>query len=405
MQRNLPIYLPTEEGLRQVKRSFVEITMLMFATSVSMAIDSSCAFGITKSSKSSLQDSKYKQRVSSKKINYTQDVNLLKTDLPLAISAQVKTLAIPDENLFVRINKSKSDPRIEPVQLAVPSDDDKILALAGRVAKVGKKLELAHVLRSLQSSGESVAGSDVKLVSIDPSIMELLSRDELDLMFAKDHSYLRIDTKSLRRDSLLASKFIRQVAPFLSKEKLTKLKSKIIAGKPIRVDQDALPDFAESMITRHTVFKGPNCFHAALSFQGPLLASSKAINVREEAGYHTDMINYDELWRVVQLKFYEVDPRKVSLQYGDMILFFDRPKVATDWVDFRSIRHASTYLFGGYAFAKGSKSPNSPYVIRPLVDEWSTWTKYTENLGVKVFRRSLNRDSKAPVWDPKDWMY
>ena len=88
-----------------------------------------------------------------------------------------------------------------------------------------------------------------------------------------------------------------------------------------------------------------------------------------------------------------------------MVLFFDTPSPATAFVDFRSLRHAATYLVGGYAFAKGSKSANSPYLIRPLIDEWSTWTKFTERLGVKVYRRNLKHVKNGAPWEPKDWMY
>jgi len=155
----------------------------------------------------------------------------------------------------------------------------------------------------------------------------------------------------------------------------------------------------------HTIFKGPNCFHAALSFQSPLLASSNLINVRQEPGYHRDMINYDELWRILQLSFYEVDPAKSQLQYGDMIVFFETKGADSPSIDFKKLRHAATYLTGGYVFAKGSKSANSPYLVRTLGEEWETWTKYTDKLGAKVFRRNLKHVSNPLPADPVDWVY
>jgi hypothetical protein len=117
------------------------------------------------------------------------------------------------------------------------------------------------------------------------------------------------------------------------------------------------------------------------------------------------MINYDELWRVLQRSFYEVDPLKSDMQYGDMIVFFETKDSNSGAVDFKTLRHAATYLLGGYVFAKGSKSANSPYLVRTLGEEWDTWTKYTKRLGVKVFRRNLKHVTNAIPADPIDWVY
>jgi hypothetical protein len=121
------------------------------------------------------------------------------------------------------------------------------------------------------------------------------------------------------------------------------------------------------------------------------------------------MINYDELWRVLSENFYEVNPDKLPLKYGDMLVFFDVPEDDADDlekpVDFRWIRHTATYLFGGFTFSKGSKSPNTPYTVRTLAEEWKTWKRYTDNLGVKVFRRSQKSVKAAPPRDLTDWIY
>ena len=74
-------------------------------------------------------------------------------------------------------------------------------------------------------------------------------------------------------------------------------------------------------------------------------------------------------------------------------------------VNFKWIRHASTYLFNSYTFSKGSKSPNSPYIVGTLSDEWQTWKKFTKNLGIKVFRRNQNHVKKRPPKDLVDWIY
>jgi len=187
--------------------------------------------------------------------------------------------------------------------------------------------------------------------------------------------------------------------------KLLRISKKIKNGSTLSLDKDLLPDFAKQRVANHTIFRGPNCFHAALAFQSPKLASSQFVNVRREKGYHNDMINYDELWRVLQRSFYEVDPLKSDMQYGDMIVFFETKDSNSGAVDFKTLRHAATYLLGGYVFAKGSKSANSPYLVRTLGEEWDTWTKYTKRLGVKVFRRNLKHVTNAVPADPIDWVY
>lgn len=342
---------------------------------------------------------------SKKYVTYVQKIEQLQSQLPLEIAAVERTLAIPDEDLKTRMFNPKKNSLIEPLQLTVSPVDEKILALAAKISKPGKKLALAHYLRENLSQGEAVPGTDLRLVSVTPATMDMINRDELDQMFAKDHFELSISTKGLQKNASLRGKLVSQLSPYLTQSQINAVRKKISKGETLNVDSDLLPKFAKDMIKRHTIFKGPNCFHAALSFQSPLLSNSPKVNVREEPGYSRDMLNYDELWRAVQLDFYEVNPAKVELKYGDMILFFDTPKSPKTTVDFRTLRHAATYLVGGYAFAKGSKSANSPYIIRPLADEWSTWTRYTENLGVKVFRRNLKHVKNAALWDPQDWMH
>lgn len=338
-------------------------------------------------------------------ISYIQDISQFHSSLPLQISSVERLIALSDADLQKRLSAFKKDPRIEPLQLTASADDEKILDLAGRIAKPGRKLAIANYIRENFENGEEVPGSNLKLITVDEQVFQWLNRSSVDELFAKEHFELTVRTADLRRSRDLQANFIAQLSPYLSTIQLKDIRTKIASAKNLVVERDLLPAFARRMIRHHTVFKGPNCFHAALSFQSPSIPKSSLVNIREEPGYHRSMINYDEMWRAAQLEFYEVDPTKTEIKYGDMILFFDTPKAPQASVDFKTLRHAATYLFGGYVFAKGSKSANSPYIIRPLADEWSTWIKYTDNLGVKVFRRNLKHVNKAATWDPVDWMY
>ncbi len=346
-----------------------------------------------------------KNKNSSAPITYIQDISLFHSSLPLQISSVERLIALSDDDLLKRLSGFAKDNRIEPIQLTASADDEKILDLAGRISKPGRKLAVANYLRENFEKGEEVPGTNLRLVSISEPVFQWMDKSKIDELFAKEHFELTVRSADLKRNRTMQTNFLTQLTPYLTTAQIQGIRGKIAAAKNLIVDQDLLPDFARRMIRHHTVFKGPNCFHAALSFQSPLISKSSLVNVREEPGYHRSMINYDEMWRAAQLDFYEVDPAKTEIKYGDMILFFDAPKVAQASVDFKTLRHAATYLFGGYVFAKGSKSANSPYIIRPLADEWSTWAKYTDNLGVKVFRRNLKHVNKAATWDPVDWLY
>ena len=117
------------------------------------------------------------------------------------------------------------------------------------------------------------------------------------------------------------------------------------------------------------------------------------------------MINYDELWRAINRHFYEVDLKRSDLKYGDMLVFFSMPLNLNETINFRWIRHTATYLLNEYTFSKGSKSPNTPYTIKTLQEEWNTWKRYTPNLGVRVYRRAQNKVKKTPPVDRVDWIY
>lgn len=338
-------------------------------------------------------------------VRYTQDLSSFHSKLPLQISSVERLIALPDDDVKRRLTEYKRNELIEPIQVTASADDEQVLDFAGKIARPNKKLAIANFLRENFSKGEEIPGSNLRLVTLDEQAFNWLNRESVDDMFAKEHYELTVKSDDLKLNRSLEANFLTQLEPYLTKEQINEVRGKIAKGKNLSVDRDLLPPFARKMIRHHTVFKGPNCFHAALSFQSPLFPKSGLVNVREEPGYHRSMINYDEMWRVAQLEFYEIDPAKADIKYGDMILFFDAPKEPRVAVDFKTLRHAATYLFGGYVFAKGSKSANSPYIIRPLADEWSTWVKYTDNLGVKVFRRNLKHVNKAAIWDPSDWLY
>jgi hypothetical protein len=203
----------------------------------------------------------------------------------------------------------------------------------------------------------------------------------------------------------LWSEFRSQLNYILPKEQISKINKKVKEGLDLNLSEDLLPPFAKKMVGKFIVYRGPNCFHAALAFFDQKMTRLPTINVKEEEGYHKSMINYDELWRVISTQFYEIDPKTSPLKYGDMLVFFAAPEESTDVINFKWIRHTAVYLFGPYTFSKGSKSPNTPYTVKTLEEEWTTWRELTPNLGLKVYRRQLMNSEIATPTTRTDWIY
>jgi hypothetical protein len=336
---------------------------------------------------------------------FQHDVTSFQSNLALPIIVKNRQIPIPETVVRDRLDQYLKDERIEPIQLTVEGREDKIIELASKIAAKDSKINLANYIKTNFTHGDEIPGTELRLVTIDKSAFGLINQDAFRALFQKNHQELFIPTKKLKSSVQLQQTLIDQVSPFLNANEIASIRRKISTNENLSVDQDLLPKFAKDHVASHSVFRGPNCFHAALSFQGETIASSDRVNIRQEPGYHRDMINYDELWRILQLSFYEINPSRTPIQYGDMIVFFETKTPQYGQLDFKTLRHAATYLFGGYVFSKGSKSANSPYLVRTLADEWETWTKYTDRLGAKVFRRNLKHvKTPAPV-DPIDWVY
>ena len=302
--------------------------------------------------------------------------------------------------------KSFNDPdvTVEPLQVSVGATDDEVLKLANTLASPDSRFSLAQLLKERFKTAEQIPDSKQRLVTLDSHALSMINRRALDELYSKTHFELSVQGQQLNQNRQEKVLFMRQLRPYLSSRELSQVAEQLRKGKSIPVEKYLLPEFAKQNIRRYSAHRGPNCFHAALSFQSVAMSQARQVNVRRETGYHRDMINYDELWRVIQLEFYEVSLDKTDLQYGDMVLFFDTAGAPGNWVDFKSLRHATTYLFNGFVFSKGSKSANSPYTIRPISDEWAVWTKFTKEIGAKVFRKKSINDKKAPLWTHDEWM-
>lgn len=359
-------------------------------------------------------------------IPFTVSLSKFKSSLILPFTVHDETLLQSNAVIKKRVANSIKREDVEPLQIVLTNQSASIENMATQLAKPNKTSELSHFLQTKWASGIPVPDRPSShLVTLTKEAFKLVNPQAFAKLYPRVHHRLELDSVSIANQSSTRDELEQQVKPYLSEEERRVLELKLRNHMPILLDQDLLPTFARHMIKRFTAFRGPNCFHAALAFQSPRLTSSPHVNYKAEEGYHRAMINHDELWRVLGINFYEINPKDAPLKYGDMIVFFDVPKantsnnvtansnnftvapqlVPTSEIDYRWIRHASTYLFNGYTFSKGSKSANTPYAVRTLAEEWETWKHFSNGLGVKIYRRSSPTPTPALAKVSSDWLY
>ncbi|MDQ3233431.1 MAG: hypothetical protein M3Q07_16555 [Pseudobdellovibrionaceae bacterium] len=335
---------------------------------------------------------------------FTQDLNTFRASLTLPVTDHVQKITIPSRKLKTRAYNPKKDQTIEPISLTVPRSETGLSEMARRLANSDKSEELQDLLLDRIKKQGPTTKPTVK-VELAADDFKLINFQALGQELSKEHHQVTIKAKELSAEKDTWNEFRNQLSYLLPREQLARIGKKIKAGTDLQLDDDLLPSFAKKMTGKFIIYRGPNCFHAALAFFDQHLTRAPSVNVKEEEGYHKAMINYDELWRVISSEFYEVDPRNTPLKYGDLMVFFGVPPETPKHINFKWIRHTAIYLFGPYTFSKGSKSPNTPYSVKTLEEEWSTWRSLTQNLGVKIYRRQLNVSSGRLPVKRDDWIY
>lgn len=338
-------------------------------------------------------------------LRFIQDPSRIRASLQLPMTGKKELVRIPKRKMKLRIKKGSPDSPIEPLQIYIPKDEIQLRRLTLKLARSGDEKAL---LKSLMGKLRTAKPNDFDKVkvSINMDDFRLIRVRQLADILSKPHRKVSINSSALFANRPLRKAFFRQLKGFISRNNRYGIYAKLKQGVDLNMETDLLPRFAQKMIKKFLVYRGPNCFHAALAFHGTTFTRSPVYNIKEEKGYHKAMINYDELWRTINAAFYEVNPDHSSLKYGDMLVFFDVPRGRLPArVDFHWIRHTATYLFGNYTFSKGSKSPSTPYTLKTLDDEWKTWRAYTKNLGVKVFRRNSGKMRRSPPPDRSSWIY
>lgn len=331
-------------------------------------------------------------------LGWTLNESDLRSALDVPLAVKVKAVSPTWDQILMRIYLSQNDPTVEKVGLFFQENNSK--QLGTRILKIAKRGSEETLLQKMTTRVVLDSESKRFTSEISKDLLPFIDPKKVQDYFSARHYQLTIPPFKSELELKSIYRLIQQTDGFLSTKKRLALRKKAKQGLPINVEEDLLPEFAKKFVKQFNIVKGPNCFHAALSFQGERVSRLPFVNAKREEGYDPSMINHDELWTTLQNAFYEVNPVKSELKYGDILVFSELDKNRADApFDFRRVKHASTYLFGGYMFSKGSKSANSPYTIKPLSQEWAQWQKDTKILGVKVFRRAFKnvRDIRPVV--------
>ncbi|MBC7659598.1 MAG: hypothetical protein H7249_07805 [Chitinophagaceae bacterium] len=335
-------------------------------------------------------------------IPFTKDLSEFKASLTPSVQDEMEKITIPIKKIKLRINNPKHDETIETVSINVPRSETGLAQFVEKLASPGKAEELGNVLLTrIKKAGPS--NKDSVKIELMPKDVPFINFKALAKDLAKENHVVTVNTHELTTNGMWDN-LKEQLSYLLSKEQMAKINKKVRNGADLSLDEDLLPPFSKRMAGKFIVYRGPNCFHASLAFYDQQLPKSPEVNIKEEEGYHRSMINYDELWRVINGQFYEVNPKHNALKYGDLLVFFQAPEGASKNVNFKWIRHTSVYLLGPYTYSKGSKSPSTPYSVKTLAEEWNTWKGMVPNLSMKVYRRDANAEVKLPQ-ERDDWIY
>ena len=346
---------------------------------------------------------------------WTWKASSLKASLHLPLIALQKTVSMPQSIIHSRALLFEADQRIEPLYASLSNPYEKSIAnFAKKFSKNDDYIIPLEEYLITKPAGIYLSKRQKKnrkqflRVILNPLAMSFIDIDKFQQKYSTTSYDLILQSKKFRWNNKQKDLLLEQVSTYLEAHSLSKLKHYINSETNIDVSTLLLPEFASRVLNKYVVYRGPNCFHAAMGFQDKSLLTMTRTNIRIEPNHHHLMINHDELLRIVNWYFYEIDPKKNPLRYGDVIMFLDVPEdsIENQPAQFDWIVHASAYLFGDFVFSKGSKSPNSPYTIKTIDEEWQTWKKLSSNLAIKVFRKSFdNFKQKSTVVSRSSWLY
>lgn len=338
---------------------------------------------------------------------WTTNHKEIKADLKLEIVEKVVQVKPDRKTVITRVKNVLESESIEPMSIRIKSDLSNIKSITEEFARKSKRFLLLKYLKEAPD-GQIISPKDKhhKRIIIGPSALKYLRKNSLRSALKQPSHELKIDLDHLRSDSSVRNKVWSSVSPLLGADRKRILKKTLLSKERFASASAFLPKFAAERLRTFASDRGLNCFHAAVSFSSPNFPKIPSVNPRREPGHHREMINHDELSRIFDYGYYEINPKTTKVKYGDVVAYFDiHPKNRKERPHYKTLKHASVFLFNDYVFAKGSKSANSAYRIRKLKDEWADWKKYTNHLAVKIYRKSSPISKRGLPQPRNDWLY
>ena len=220
------------------------------------------------------------------KRKYVSDFRTFRTTLHLDVKGEKTKVKMPVKKVKTRLIKAGKDERIEAISINVPRDAVRRENLAFDIAKENKSLSMKKYLDTLIQQQDNVDynGKSYVRVKFDKKALHIANLKKIADIYANTHYDIAIDTKLLRRSRSLRNRLTQQLTPFLSQNNMKTLKRAIWKKDSLDLNKYFLPKFAQKMVEKFTIYRGPNCFHAALAFHGQKLTRSPYFNVKKEKG-------------------------------------------------------------------------------------------------------------------------
>jgi hypothetical protein len=305
------------------------------------------------------------------------------------------------KHVMTRIKQSSKSTNIEPLEIFFKDKED-----AAKKAKIFSKQNKEENFLELYKKHAIYDKRRKKYkLALEEAMFKTLNLVKVISYFREKHIKLYLNFSTNRAEK---KKFFQEIKPFLSKKKRIAVLNKLKSVNSFFVEDELFPYFSKKSVQRYTIYRGPNCFHSSLAFQGMNYSNSIKFNSKLEKEHHRIMINNDELYRALTTQFYELDIANTPLVYGDLIIFLDVPFKTKDLdshYHYSWIKHATVFLLNKYTFSKGSKSASSAYTIKTLNRELKTWKKHLKNLKIKVYRKAQKNLNKNFIRPRADWVY
>lgn len=140
---------------------------------------------------------------------------------------------------------------------------------------------------------------------------------------------------------------------------------------------DLMPPVVQNLLGKYSIFCGPNCLNAAISFQ---------------QGNDFKLAYVDAKEITEELKQYDVvDLNMQEIQTGDLLLIFDHAG---------NIAHAAVYILDQIVFTKNGASKFSPYIFQKMDTLLTVYpVKNRQQIQVYRFRQEMSEIEKSFYFD------